>query len=91
MRPNSKVATLTGERMGRLGPMGSSSWHGFVFFNMSSKVKLSCSNNLIETFEDGFDERNLYSSFLGMVKIKFHFPFTGLFQIFKDRGFAPLN
>jgi hypothetical protein len=57
MRPNSKVATLTGERMGRLGPMGSSSWHGFVFFNMSSNVKLSYLNNLIETFEGEFDER----------------------------------
>jgi hypothetical protein len=91
MRPNSKVATFTGEGMGRFGPMRSSSWHGFVFFNTSSKVKLSCLNNLIEAFEGEFDERELYSSFLGMVIIKFHFPFTGLFQIFKDRGFAPLD
>lgn len=84
MKPNSKVATFTGERMGRFGPNGKQQLACFVFFNTSSKVKLSCLNKLIETFEGGFDERELYSSFLGIVKIKFHFPFTGLFQIFKD-------
>ena len=83
MKPNSNVATFTGEN-GKIWSNGKQQLACFVFFNTSSKVKLSCLNKLIETFEGGFDERELYSSFLGIVKIKFHFPFTGLFQIFKD-------
>lgn len=61
MAGGSEVATFTGEGIGRFGSAGSSSWRGSVFFNTSSKGKLSILNNLIGSFEGEFDSEGNFT------------------------------
>lgn len=61
MAGGSEVATFTGEGIGRFGSVGSSSWRGSVFFNTSSKGKLSILNNLIGSFEGEFDSEGNFT------------------------------
>lgn len=61
MAGGSEVATFTGEGIGRFGSAGSSNWRGSVFFNTSSKGKLSILNNLIGSFEGEFDSEGNFT------------------------------
>jgi hypothetical protein len=61
MAGESDVATYTGEGIGRVGPSGSISWRGSLFYSTSSKGKLSFMNNLIGLFESESDAAGNFS------------------------------